>query len=109
MMLPDVNVLVYAFRGDMADHSRLRNWLARMVSGARPYGMSEMASSAFVGIVTNRRVFEKPGAPPEARSFTSRLPASPFGPYLRNVRTRGCSAIGVPIPCSRLPRRGLHA
>lgn len=78
MILPDVNILVYAYRRDMADHNRFRDWLARMVSGGQPYGMSEMVLSAFVRIVTNRRVFKKPSAPSDALSFTSRLLVSPF-------------------------------
>ena len=73
MILPDVNVLVYAYREDMADHHRYRDWLARTVSAGRPYGVSELVLSAFVRIVTNRRVFRNPSAPSEALSFTRQL------------------------------------
>ena len=36
MILPDVNVLVYAYREDMADHDRYRDWLTRTVNTGRP-------------------------------------------------------------------------
>ena len=73
MILPDVNVLVYAYREDMADHPRYRDWLSRTVRAGRPYGVSELVLSAFVRIVTNRRVFKNPSTPSEALSFTRRL------------------------------------
>ena len=73
MILPDVNVLVYAYRQDVADHQRYRDWLARTVAAGRPYGISEFVLSAFVRIVTNRRVFRNPSTPADALSFTGRL------------------------------------
>ena len=73
MILPDVNVLVYAYREDMADHHRYRAWLGRTVNAGRPYGVSELVLSAFVRVVTNRRVFRNPSTPSEALSFTRRL------------------------------------
>ena len=35
MILPDVNVLVYAYREDVADHRRYRDWLTRTVNAVR--------------------------------------------------------------------------
>ena len=54
----------------MADHHRYRDWLSRAVNAGRPYGMSELVSSAFVRVVTNRRLFKNPTTPAEALSFT---------------------------------------
>ena len=34
-LLPDVNVLVYAYREDMADRHRYRDWLGRTVNAVR--------------------------------------------------------------------------
>ena len=33
MILPDVNVLVHAFRSDSTDHHLCRNWLDGVVNG----------------------------------------------------------------------------
>ncbi len=73
MILPDVNVLVYAYREDMAGHNRYRAWLDGIVNAGRPYGMSELVLSAFVRVVTNPRVFRNPSTSSEALSFTRRL------------------------------------
>ena len=70
MILPDVNVLVYAYRQDMADHEQYRDWVTRIVNARRPYGISELVLSSFVRVVTNRRVFRNPSTPSEALSFT---------------------------------------
>ena len=77
MILPDVNVLVYAYREDMTEHDRYRDWLVRVVNTGRPYGISELVLSAFVRIVTNPRVFRNPSTPPEALSFAWRLLSPP--------------------------------
>lgn len=73
MILPDVNVLVYAYREDVAEHERYRGWLDGIVNAGRPYGMSELVLSAFVRVVTNARVFRTPSAPSEALAFTQQL------------------------------------
>lgn len=77
MILPDVNVLVYAHRSDLPQHDRCRQWLDRVVNAGRPYGLSEIVLSAFVRIVTNRRVFRNPSTPSEALSFTRQLLSAP--------------------------------
>ncbi len=40
MILPDVNVLLYAFRRDLPEHEAYRAWLDAVVSGEMAYGMS---------------------------------------------------------------------
>lgn len=77
MIVPDVNVLVYAYREDMTGHHRYRDWLGGVVNAGRPYGLAEMVLSAFVRIVTNRRVFRRPSTSSEALSFTRLLLSRP--------------------------------
>jgi predicted nucleic acid-binding protein len=36
MILPDVNVLVYAHREDATDHPRCRQWLEAILQGDEP-------------------------------------------------------------------------
>ena len=78
MILPDVNVLVYAYRKDMDDHPRFRDWIHQVVNAGQPYGMSEMVLSGFVRVVTNSRVFRRPSTPSEALSFTHQLLSCPY-------------------------------
>jgi uncharacterized protein len=60
MILPDVNVLVYAHRDDSHDHPRYRNWLERTVNSQRSYAMSDLVLSGFLRIVTHPKIFRDP-------------------------------------------------
>lgn len=62
MQLPDVNVLIYAHREDAPEHRKYADWLTRLAAGPEPFALSELALSAFVRIVTNKRIF-KPATP----------------------------------------------
>ena len=73
MIVPDVNVLIYAHREDMEEHQAYREWLARLVNGGAAYGMSEVVLSSFVRVVTNRRIFDKPTGTREALASAAAL------------------------------------
>jgi predicted nucleic acid-binding protein len=45
MILPNVNVLVHAFRSDYGDHHLCRNWLDGVVNGDSRYGTSPQVLS----------------------------------------------------------------
>jgi uncharacterized protein len=51
---------VYAHRGDVADHSRYREWLETTVNSDAAYGVSELVLSGFVRVVTHPGIFEAP-------------------------------------------------
>jgi len=69
MILPDVNPLIYAFRGDAPHHAVTRSWLISVLSADAAFGMSPMALAAVVRITTNRSVFPDPSRPEEAFQF----------------------------------------
>lgn len=73
MILPDVNVLIYAFRPDMSQHRVCRSWLAAVVSGDQSFGLSPMVLSAVVRITTNARAFRTPSRLDEAFGFCQDL------------------------------------
>lgn len=77
MMLPDVNVLIYAFRQDLAQHAVCRSWLAGIVSSDQRFGLSPMVLSAVVRITTNARAFRSPSAADEAFGFCGDLLGQP--------------------------------
>jgi uncharacterized protein len=77
MMLPDVNVLIYAFRRDLPQHPVCHTWLGTLVSGEARFGLSPMVLSAVVRITTNGRVFRTPSAIAEAFGFCEDLLAQP--------------------------------
>ncbi|MGH3709005.1 MAG: hypothetical protein ACRDRQ_13110, partial [Pseudonocardiaceae bacterium] len=69
MLLPDVNVLVYAFRPDAAEHHRYRSWLDNMVNGDSGYACSDLVLSGFVRVVTHPRIYREPSSLTEALTF----------------------------------------
>ena len=77
MLLADVNVLVYAFRPDSADHKRYRDWLVEAVYGESAFGCSELVLSGFIRIVTHPRVFTNPDPLPDALHFATAIREAP--------------------------------
>lgn len=77
MILPDVNVLLYAHRSEFPDHGRYRKWLQDVIDSAEPFGLSELVLSAFIRIGTNPRVFKPPTPMAEAVEFTQELRQAP--------------------------------
>jgi toxin-antitoxin system PIN domain toxin len=73
MILPDVNVLICAFRADFAQHAVCRRWLIDVVSGDTRFGLSPTTLAAVVRITTNPRAFKEPSAIEEAFGFCEDL------------------------------------
>ena len=73
MILPDVNVLIYAFRRDTADHPRYRQWLLEVSAAEESFAISELVLSGLIRIVTNRRAFRQPSRLDEALTFAAAL------------------------------------
>lgn len=77
MILPDVNVLVYAHREDAVDHERYREWLEKAIGSDSAYGISDLVLSGFLRIVTHPRIFAEPSSIDEASAFCEQLRGRP--------------------------------
>lgn len=77
MILPDVNVLLYAFRDDSVDHARYRDWLDGVVNGAEAYGMSSQALCSVARIATHPRIYVAPSRLEDAFAFARVLLEQP--------------------------------
>jgi toxin-antitoxin system PIN domain toxin len=77
MILPDVNVLIYAFRQDVPQHAVCRPWLNTIVENDALFGVSPHTLTAVVRITTNPRVFRVPSALSEAFRFCDDLLGQP--------------------------------
>ncbi len=74
MLLPDVNVLVYAYVEDStADHGAYANWLTRLATGPEPFGLSVLVLAGFIRVVTNPRVFDPPSTLDHSLAFVTSL------------------------------------
>ncbi len=73
MILPDVNVLVYAFRREAAGHQRYAECLAGAVAGEEELALHDTPLAGFVRIVTNPRIVAKPAPPATSLDSVARL------------------------------------
>ena len=60
MIIPDVNLLVYAHDSTARRHAAARRWLERLMNGSGSVGLPWVALLGFVRIATHPRVVENP-------------------------------------------------
>lgn len=77
MLMPDINILVYAHRQDEQHHELYAAWLKALVDGAEPFALSVLVVVGFVRIVTSRRIYDDPTPLPLALAFVEQLVAHP--------------------------------
>jgi hypothetical protein len=77
LILPDVNVLIYAFRVDSPDHSRYKAWLEDVVNGPATFGLAPHVLSAVVRVCTHPRIFAVPSDSAEVFEYTNALIGQP--------------------------------
>ena len=78
MLLPDVNVLVYAHRRDSTpEHPAYAAWVTELATGPEPFALSVLTLPALVRIVTNPRIFRPASTLDEALDFMSELTRRP--------------------------------
>ena len=73
MILPDVNILVHAFRSDSSDHETCRTWVQGVVNGEARYGMAPQVLCGLVRVTTHPKVFAEPSTLDEAIQFCNIL------------------------------------
>lgn len=89
MILVDANILIYAHVESFAQHAAARDWLDRQINGSARVGMPWASLLAFLRIVTNARVFERPEQISEA---------------WKQVRAwLDCGSVWIPQPTERHP------
>jgi toxin-antitoxin system PIN domain toxin len=60
MIVPDINLLLYANIDAMPEHQASRRWLEALLDAREPVGLATAALFGFIRIATSRRVFEPP-------------------------------------------------
>jgi toxin-antitoxin system PIN domain toxin len=60
MIVPDVNLLLYAELASFPEHPAARRWWEGALSGTEEVGLAPPAVFAFVRISTNPRIFDPP-------------------------------------------------
>jgi toxin-antitoxin system PIN domain toxin len=77
VILPDVNVLVYAFREAAPRHAEYREWLRAQIASREAFGLSELVLSGVVRVLTHPRVFAPATPADRAFAFADALRAQP--------------------------------
>ncbi len=73
MLLPDVNILVYAHRQDSPHHRQSLQWLETLINSDEAFAMSELVLSGFLRIVTHPKIFNPPSKLKDALSFVNQI------------------------------------
>lgn len=73
MILPDVNVLVYAYRREAEEHEAYAAWITRLVAGQDELALVDHCLVGFLRIVTNPRILADPAPISDALAFVDRL------------------------------------
>jgi hypothetical protein len=60
VILVDANILIYSHVASFEQHNRAREWLDQQLNGSARVGLPWESLLAFVRLVTNPRVFERP-------------------------------------------------
>jgi toxin-antitoxin system PIN domain toxin len=66
MIIPDINLLLYAYDTGSPYHSKAAAWWQRCLSGTEPVGLPLVVVFGFVRIGTSARVYQNPMTPAEA-------------------------------------------
>jgi toxin-antitoxin system PIN domain toxin len=73
MILPDVNVLVFAFKRESQRHDAYAAWLRQVLAGPEEIALVDAVLAGFVRIVTNSRMYAEPAPTDLALAFVQRL------------------------------------
>ena len=90
MIVPDVNVLIYAFREDQPDHGRYREWLTAAFAADEPVALPGHVFSGFMRVVSPTRGCSRPPRLPTRLRGTCSSLSAPRRRWAR-LRVVACS------------------
>jgi uncharacterized protein len=62
VIVVDANLLVYAYVNSFAQHELARKWLDQQLNGTTSVGLPWVSLVAFLRLVTNPRIFDRPAS-----------------------------------------------
>lgn len=68
MIIPDVNLILYAHVDGFAEHARARTWWEGLLNGRTEVGIGAPVLFGYLRLATNRRVFDNPMSAEDALS-----------------------------------------
>lgn len=95
MIIPDVNLLVYAVIEGYAQHAGAATWLEATLNGAEEFGLTAPAVFGFVRIGTSARVHDTPLSVTQAGDYVQGWLARPQTRFLAAGREHVRLAVGL--------------
>jgi toxin-antitoxin system PIN domain toxin len=90
MIVPDVNLLVYAYNSDAPGHEQAQQWWADLMNGHQDVGLPWAVSLGFIRLMTNVKVLTDPLTAGEAlfhvKSWLERTQVSILNPGPRHLQ-----------------------
>jgi toxin-antitoxin system PIN domain toxin len=101
VIIPDLNLLVYAHNEGATYHDSARRWWEGLVNGVERVGVPWVVSTGFVRLMTHPRVIVHPATPEQAVDYVREwfqfphiIPINPGAEHLMHLR-RSLSDAGV--------------
>ena len=60
MIIPDVNLLIFAHNRDAPHHNDAKEWLLDLMQGGKPVGLPWIVISGFIRVSTHPKLLKKP-------------------------------------------------
>ena len=101
MIIPDLNLIVYAHYDGAPYHQAAKHWWEGLVNGSERVGIPWVVATGFVRLMTHPRVVTNPATPEEAVGYVQEwfqfphvMPINPGSDHLAHLR-RNLAAAGV--------------
>ena len=101
MIVPDLNLLVYAYNDGAPYHDSARRWWESLANGVERVGVPWVVSTGFMRLMTHPRVLVRPATPEQAVDYVREwfrfphvTPINPGVEHLTHLR-RSLAAAGV--------------
>lgn len=69
MIIPDLNLLLYAYNSDALYHRVARSWWEELVNGTERIGVPWIVATGFVRLLTHGSLRENPATPKQALDY----------------------------------------
>jgi toxin-antitoxin system PIN domain toxin len=83
VIVPDVNLLLYAHVAAFPEHVRAVTWWEELMNGRREVGVAAPAAFGFIRLTTNPRVFDPPMAITDALAHVEEWLARPHVHFIQ--------------------------
>ena len=77
MIIPDINLLIYAYDRTSPFHPKAKAWLSKVLDGQVEVGFPLVSLLGFIRLVSNPKLFESPLSPAKACTLAESWLATP--------------------------------